>query len=42
MGVELYHLHIVRAYRKRFKVDVSYALDDLEAIGALSPEKLEI
>lgn len=33
--------HIVRAYRKRFKVDVSCALNDLEAIGALSPEKLE-
>lgn len=34
--------HIVRAYRKRFKVDVSCALNDLEAVGALSPEKLEM
>lgn len=33
--------HIVRDYRERFKVDVSCALNDLEAIGALSPEKLE-
>lgn len=32
--------HIVRAYRKRFKVDTTCALRDLEAIGALSPEKL--
>ena len=32
--------HIVRAYRKRFKVDYSCALNDLEAIGALDPEKL--
>ena len=32
--------HIVRAYRKRFKVDYSCALNDLEAIGALGPEKL--
>lgn len=32
--------HIVRAYRKKFKVDYSCALNDMEAIGALSPEKL--
>ena len=32
--------HIVRAYRKRFKVDYTCALNDLEAIGALGPEKL--
>jgi len=32
--------HIVRAYRKRFKVDVTCALNDLGEIGALSPEKL--
>ena len=32
--------HIVRAYRKRFKVDYTCALNDLEAIGALDPEKL--
>ena len=32
--------HIVRAYRERFKVDYSCALNDLEAIGALGPEKL--
>ncbi len=32
--------HIVRAYRKRFKVDYSCALSDLGAIGALQPEKL--
>ena len=31
---------IVRAYRKRFHVDALCALRDLEAIGALSPEKL--
>lgn len=33
--------HIVRAYRKRFKVDPVCAYSDMEAIGALSPEKLE-
>ena len=32
--------HIVRAYRKRFNVDPICAMKDLEAIGALSPEKL--
>ena len=32
--------HIVRAYRKRFKVDYTCALKDLEAIGALDPERL--
>jgi len=32
--------HIVRAYRKRFKIDYSCALRDLEAIGTLSPEQL--
>lgn len=32
--------HIVRAYRKRFKLDYTCALNDLEAIGALDPEKL--
>jgi len=32
--------HIVRAYRKRFNVDPSCAMKDLEAIGALSSEKL--
>jgi len=32
--------HIVRAYRKRFNVDLTCALKDLEAIGALSPENL--
>lgn len=32
--------HIVRAYRKRFKVDPTCALKDLGEIGALSPEKL--
>lgn len=32
--------HIVRAYRKRFKVDVTCALRDLEAVGALDPAHL--
>lgn len=32
--------HIVRAYRKRFHLDYTCALHDLEAVGALSPEKL--
>jgi hypothetical protein len=32
--------HIVRNYRKRFKVDPSCAHADLEAIGALAPERL--
>ena len=32
--------HIVRAYRKRFKVDITCALNDLGEIGALSPEEL--
>ena len=34
--------HIVRAYRKRFKVDPTCALADLGEIGALQPEKLAI
>ena len=33
--------HIVRAYRKRFKLDPTCAMNDLNAIGVLSPEKLE-
>ena len=32
--------HLVRAYRKKFKLDYTCALNDLEALGALSPEKL--
>ena len=32
--------HPVRDYRKRFHVDTTCAIADLEAIGALSPEKL--
>jgi hypothetical protein len=32
--------HIVRNYRRRFKVDPSCAHSDLEAIGALDPERL--
>jgi hypothetical protein len=32
--------HIVRAYRKRFGVDVICAIADMETIGALSPDKL--
>lgn len=32
--------HIVRAYRKRFKVDVTCALRELGEIGALAPEKM--
>ena len=32
--------HLVRAYRKKFKLDYTCALNDLEAIGALPPEKL--
>ena len=32
--------HIVRNYRKRFKVDPSCAHADLEAIGAVDPERL--
>jgi hypothetical protein len=34
--------HVVRAYRKRFHVDYSCALADLETIGALSQEKLAL
>ena len=34
--------HIVRAYRKKFKLDYTCALNDLEALGVLSPEKLVI
>ena len=33
--------HIVRAYRKRFRLDYTCALKDMQAIGALSPEKFE-
>lgn len=31
--------HIVWAYRKRFRLDYTCALKDMQAIGALSPEK---
>lgn len=31
--------HIVRDYRKRFKLDYTCALEDMKVIGALSPEK---
>lgn len=34
--------HIVKAYRKRFKVDVTCALKDLGEIGALNPEELAV
>ena len=33
--------HLVQDYRTHFKVVVACALNDLEAIGALPPEKLE-
>ena len=33
--------HIVRAYRKRFHLDPTCAMNDLSAIGVISPEKLE-
>ncbi len=33
--------HIVRDYRKRFKLDYTCALEDMRTIGALSPEKYE-
>lgn len=32
--------HIVHAYRKKFKVDITTALNDLGEIGALTPEQL--
>jgi len=32
--------HIVRAYRKRFHLDYTCALNDMQAIGAIAPEKL--
>ena len=34
--------HIVRAYREKFKVDVTTALNDLSDIGALTPEELAV
>ena len=34
--------HIVRAYRKKFNVDYTCALNDLGEIGALQPEKLAL
>ena len=33
--------HIVRAYRKKFHLDYTCAMNDLYAIGIISPEKLE-
>ena len=33
--------NIVRAYRKRFHLDPTCAMNDLSAIGVISPEKLE-
>lgn len=32
--------HLVRVYRKKFKVDPACALRDLDEIGAIPPEKL--
>ena len=34
--------HIVHAYRKKFKVDITTALNDLGEIGALTPEQLAV
>ncbi len=34
--------HIVHAYRKKFKVDVLTALNDLGEIGALTPEQVSM
>ena len=34
--------HLVRAYREKFKVDVPTALNDLEEIGALTPEQATV
>ena len=34
--------HLVRAYREKFKVDVLTALNDLEEIGALTPEQAAV
>ena len=34
--------HIVQAYRQQFKVDVTVALNDLDEIGALTPEQLTV
>ena len=34
--------HLVRAYREKFKVDVPTALNDLEEIGALTPEQAAV
>ena len=34
--------HIVQAYRKKFKVDIMTALNDLGEIGALTPEQLTV
>lgn len=31
--------HLVRAYRKKFKVDVTTAINDLVEVGALTPEQ---
>lgn len=34
--------HLVRAYREKFKADVPTALNDLEEIGALTPEQAAV
>ena len=34
--------HIVKAYRNRFKVDITCALNDLGEIGALNPAELAV
>lgn len=33
--------HLIRDYSRRFRIDPLCAMDDLDKIGALSPEKLE-
>lgn len=33
--------HLVRAYREKFKVDVTTAINDLAEIGALTPEQAD-
>ena len=34
--------HIVRGYRKHFKLDFTTAINDMEAIGAITPEEAAV
>ena len=39
MATKLQGAHVVRGYHKHFKLDITTAINDMEAIGAITPEQ---